>query len=438
MDISAALSSSATETQALVAQLRAQKKKHETEKADLLHRAEMQDEELRRHERERNSLSTNERSPSSSPAAAAPPPSKVGGAASPSYKENLVAPVPPGSKLRGPRGNAVACLRVMLAQVLPSRCITSVLPVDILQSIIDTLPAEYVADYGAIPPEATKSIGRQGTGPGQFERVAQLAFGGDGNVWVTDCGGDRVQEVQSASGKLLRTFGGPPYVPLRNQDIPWSAPQGLAVMRKGGGSFFVADTGNNRVCEHNISDGAFVRILPLGQLNQPHGLCLSPDEEWMAITDINNHRVLLVKLDGSVSLRVIGSRGDGNLEFQTPGAVAFTPDGEAIVIADFILSRVTVVSKDGVFLRRIECGGYAKGIAVDGDGNILVSVVATVKRVKVFSPDGKLLQDCLGKQTFGGFGSAGLAVDPASGLIAVSEAFSTSEAVRLIGGAAEF
>jgi hypothetical protein len=57
-------------------------------------------------------------------------------------------------------------------------------------------------------------------------------------------------------------------------------------------------------------------------------------------------------------------------------------------------------------------------VAVDAVNNI---IAATDKHVKVFSPEGTLLHDRLGGLEVGNAAWGGLAIDPASGRIAVRD-----------------
>jgi hypothetical protein len=57
-------------------------------------------------------------------------------------------------------------------------------------------------------------------------------------------------------------------------------------------------------------------------------------------------------------------------------------------------------------------------LTVDAVGNI---IAATQKHVKVFSPEGTLLHDRLGGLEMGDAALCGLAIDPASGRVAVGD-----------------
>ena len=66
-----------------------------------------------------------------------------------------------------------------------------------------------------------------------------LAIDGDGNVYVSDQGNDRVQ-VFDAQGRFLRKWG------IRGSgDGEFSQPQGLAI--DGNGDVYVSDQSNHRI-----------------------------------------------------------------------------------------------------------------------------------------------------------------------------------------------
>jgi DNA-binding beta-propeller fold protein YncE len=196
----------------------------------------------------------------------------------------------------------------------------------------------------------------------------------------------------------------------------------VAVSRLRGGSVFVGENFTYRIREFNQSDGSLVRLVcTKGGLSGPRRMCLSPDETVLAVASTDNHCVKVIRVDGSEAPRTIGGRkGAEDGQFNCPVDVHFTPDGTRLVVADFFNKCVQVLGLDGSFVRKIPLGANARAVAVDAVGNIMA---ATKRRVKVFSPDGTLLHDRLGRG-LGEFGSAafgGLAIDPASGRVAITD-----------------
>lgn len=77
--------------------------------------------------------------------------------------------------------------------------------------------------------------------------------------------------------------------------------------------------------------------------------------------------------------RTIGRAGDGQGEFNGPGGVAITPDGD-LFVADFYNNRIQKFAADGTFLTDFGkqgsgAGHFNKAIAaaVAGDGTVFVA-----------------------------------------------------------------
>jgi DNA-binding beta-propeller fold protein YncE len=191
----------------------------------------------------------------------------------------------------------------------------------------------------------------------------------------------------------------------------------MAVSRLGS-SIFICEYVNDRISEFNQADGAFVRVLDTPGLENPCGMCLSPDETTLAVACGDRNCIKMICVDGSEAPPIGGLKGSGDGQFSCPVDVRFTPDGQQLVVADCDNSRVQVLGLDGSFVRKMPRGDYVYAVAVHAVGNI---IAATPKHVKVFSPDGTLLHDRLGGLEMGGAAVGGLAIDPASGRIAVGE-----------------
>ena len=84
-----------------------------------------------------------------------------------------------------------------------------------------------------------RTIGSQGSGPGQFCTPTGVAVDGGGNIVVAEFGNNRVQ-VLTADGRHVRTLGGAGSAPGQ-----FCNPYGVAVDVDG--CIIVADYSNNRV-----------------------------------------------------------------------------------------------------------------------------------------------------------------------------------------------
>ncbi len=127
-------------------------------------------------------------------------------------------------------------------------------------------------------------------------------------------------------------------------------------------------------------------------LDIPDGICVSPDREWIAISNHNTHSVLLYERSRGLNP---GSQPDGVLRnVLCPHGVLFTPDQEFVLVADAGARYVNVYRKaakswhgtrdpvrlfravtDAAFKRgRLNPQeGGPKGIDISNDGSVLVA-----------------------------------------------------------------
>jgi len=189
----------------------------------------------------------------------------------------------------------------------------------------------------------------------------------------------------------------------------------------GGSSVFIASSvlGDHKVRQLSYPDGRIIRELS-PTLRYPQGMRLSPDETTLAIADSDSgfnvsHYIVLVRLDDSLAPRFIGGAGGrGDSEFDSPTDVAFTMDGEMLLVADTRNSRVQVFGLNGSFLRTIDVGAEITGIAVDSMNNIIVMT----DRVSVYTLEGTVICEQVSDLIVDGFPS--LALDLRGGRIVVA------------------
>jgi len=138
--------------------------------------------------------------------------------------------------------------------------------------------------------------GSFGTGPGQFDHLSAIALDGQGNVYVTDRGNNRIQKLSVNGGRPLAQFGTKGTGPGQFND-----PTSIAF--DGQGNLYVADTGNHRI-QKLSSTGQFVQswgntgrfgteVLPgdqPGQFKAPRGIALDAKGN-LYVADTGNNRI---------------------------------------------------------------------------------------------------------------------------------------------------
>ena len=164
-----------------------------------------------------------------------------------------------------------------------------------------------------------------------------------------------------------------------------------------------------------------------GQFNGPIGVAID-HEGHIIVSDNGNHRVQVMSHDGAV-ISKLGFLGSGNGQFNSPRGVAIDNEGH-IVVADYGNNRVQVMSRDGKMISKLGSEGSGdgqfnnpSGVAIDHDGHIIVADQSN-HRVQVMSRDGKMISE------FGSEGSedgqfkypSGVAIDR-EGHIIVADTF---------------
>ena len=122
-----------------------------------------------------------------------------------------------------------------------------------------------------------------------------------------------------------------------------------------------------------------------GQFDRPWGLLLVGDRLY--VSDHNLHRVQYFSAITGQYIGQFGSYGKGNGQFYS--SLGMSTDGKGnILVADYNNKRVQVFKEDGTFVQVIQCDGKATDVAVNNEGKIYVTIQSR-NHVQVFSPDGK-------------------------------------------------
>ncbi len=177
-------------------------------------------------------------------------------------------------------------------------------------------------------------------------------------------------------------------------------PTGIAVTDT---EVFVSDARNARIQVFDL-DGNFKRQFGVkgkgetpGELGRPMNLAIAGEELYVA--DYWNDRIQVFALDGTPR-RVIGRSGSGPAEFDAPGGVAVTPNGD-LFVADFYNQRVQHLHADGSFVKQwgltrkpgIWAGQfvYPTDVALAADGTLYVAD-GYADRVQVFGSGGEFVR----------------------------------------------
>lgn len=186
-----------------------------------------------------------------------------------------------------------------------------------------------------------------GEGPGQFIWITGIAFGPDGNVYLTDENTHRIS-VFTTEGQFLYCWG-------------------------------------------ELGDGP-------GQLNRPSGLAFAGD--WtLLVVDSLNHRVQRFTADGQV-LNAWGEEGVGPGQFRMPWGVAVDSAGD-VYVTDWRNDRVQKFSAGGHYIAEFDGrdggDGFRRpnGLTVDAEGRIYVCDWQN-DRVQVLDSGGRVVDTLIG------------------------------------------
>ena len=265
-----------------------------------------------------------------------------------------------------------------------------------------------------------------------FEKPAAVVAR-NGRIYVVDTAANSIIVFDAPRRKLFR-FG-------QRQPGGLSKPVGLALDAQM--NVYVADTKQRQVLVYD-SLGLFQRAVGSpDDLERPTGVAVSRDGERIYVIDrsdneSNSHQVVVYDKDGK-KIKVIGTRGGGEGQFNVPLQGTVAPDGTLYVL-DSGNFRIQAFDRDGKFLHAFgrlgaNLGNLARprGIAVDDEGNIYVTD-ASFNNFQIFKPDGQLLLT-IGRSATksypGQYGLLnGIAVDETGRIYVVDQLFNKVEVFR--------
>lgn len=186
-----------------------------------------------------------------------------------------------------------------------------------------------------------------GEAPGQFIWITAIAFGPDGNLYLSDENTHRVSRF-TAKGEFIACWG-----------------------EFGGGP---------------------------GQLNRPAGLAFAPDGTLL-VTDSLNHRIQRFTSDGTF-LAFWGEMGSGPGQFDMPWGIAVDGGGQ-VYVSDWRNDRIQKFDAAGAHIAtfdgRDNGDGFSRpnGLAVDSGGRIYVCDWWN-DRVQVLDETGRVIDTLIG------------------------------------------
>ena len=177
----------------------------------------------------------------------------------------------------------------------------------------------------------------------------------DGCIYVFDQTGKRKNSIgRSGSG-----------------DGQFSTPFGISIK---GDVLYVADTYNHCI-QKLTSSGKFLHKFgqqgsDQGQFNRPMAVIIDSNNK-LIVSDCGNHRIQIFNENGGWLLTIDG-KGSGNHSFQSPWGLALDPQGNFHVAA-YGSNTIKVFTKEGVYVRMYGDFNGPIGIAIDDEGYSLVS-----------------------------------------------------------------
>jgi uncharacterized protein (TIGR03663 family) len=276
-----------------------------------------------------------------------------------------------------------------------------------LQMTIDSEGNLYVAEEGASRitvfdenGEYLNVLGGAGSEPGMFTRPNSVAYDADADyLFVADTWNYRIQALDT-DGNPITAWGEINEAGFSAQALPTDGFWGPRdVYVDNGGRIYVSDTGNKRIRVYALEGQEAVFLFDvgsggsgLGELDEPNGVLVHPDDGRIIVADTWNRRISIFSNTGQFveSFSVRGWYGDLNtlpyLALDAERDLLYMTDSDAgrVLVYDMVGNCVgalgqssTVASASGFNL--------LGGITVDDEGYIYVSDAGTGRILK-FEP----------------------------------------------------
>lgn len=193
----------------------------------------------------------------------------------------------------------------------------------------------------------------------------------------------------------------------------------VQLLRDGGENLYVSDEGLHRISTFG-RDGTFLgkwgeHGSAPGQLNRPSGIAFDADEN-LYVVDTMNHRVQKFTKDGRF-ISTFGEQGSGPGQLDLPWGITIDQFGD-IYVGDWHNDRVQKFSPDGEPLLQFGRSGSGDGelnrpagVAVDAHGDIYVADRGN-HRVCLFDKTGRYVEQFLGDATLSKSGRTYILANP--------------------------
>lgn len=194
-----------------------------------------------------------------------------------------------------------------------------------------------------------------------------LSVAPNGNLYVADTHYHRVV-VFSPQGEIIQEFG-----KFGEEDGCFIYPTDVAFA--GDGTIFVSEYGGNDRISVFTEKGDFLFSFGApgsgaGQFGRPSALCVDESRERLYVADACNHRIAVYTLDGEL-VGYIGSAGRDPGQLRYPYDLALLADG-TLVVCEYGNNRVQIFDTEGRSIavygkpgRRLGELAYPWGVAVD-------------------------------------------------------------------------
>ncbi len=179
--------------------------------------------------------------------------------------------------------------------------------------------------------------GTPGDGPGQFKEPQDVATDQQGNVYVSEFSGHRIQKFD-ANGTPLLSIG-----KEGKDEGEFEQPSGLFVDIQG--DIYVCDTFNHRIQKFDPT-GEVLKTWSHGFFG-PRSI-VGTSQNRLYVTDTGNHKIQVFDMDGNF-LSEWGHFGTANGLFREPVGITADPQGN-VYVADSDNLRIQKFDPNGKFL----------------------------------------------------------------------------------------